>query len=245
MRYLKLQRSRILLLSFLTVSVVLAAFPEIDFAVSRVFFDGNAFPQNEWWQRWLRESLAYFLCISLATVTAIYVFNRLLKRNVANVNGRKLLYLVMVLAIGAGLIVNVVLKDNFGRARPRNVIEFNGDDTFTPAFVFSGECDKNCSFSSGDAAAGFFAIALATALARRRAWFAAAIATGALVSLGRISSGAHFFSDTVVSFFVMWIVADVLYYYVVLKHAVRRERTVGVNATEPAYATMSVESKGD
>jgi len=36
------------------------------------------------------------------------------------------------------------------------------------------------------------------------------------VSFCRIASGAHFLSDTVVSFFVMLIVADVLHHYLVL-----------------------------
>jgi membrane-associated PAP2 superfamily phosphatase len=51
------------------------------------------------------------------------------------------------------------------------------------------------------------------ALSRKRAMFVAGIGLGSLVSLSRVASGAHFFSDTVVSFFVMLIVADVLYHY--------------------------------
>ncbi|MBC8025886.1 MAG: phosphatase PAP2 family protein, partial [Steroidobacteraceae bacterium] len=92
---------------------------------------------------------------------------------------------------------------------------FGGSKQFTPAFVVSRECDKNCSFSSGEGAGGFFALALALALSRRRAALAAAFAVGCVVSYWRVASGAHFLSDTLVSFFVMLIVADVLYYYVV------------------------------
>jgi membrane-associated PAP2 superfamily phosphatase len=40
---------------------------------------------------------------------------------------------------------------------------------------------------------------------------------GSLVSLCRISAGAHFFSDSVVSFFVMLLVADVFYYYMFVR----------------------------
>jgi len=109
-----------------------------------------------------------------------------------------------------------VLKDNFGRARPRDVVEFGGYKQYTAPFVVGGQCGKNCSFSSGEAAGGFFALALALALSRRRAALVVAAGFGAFVSFCRIASGAHFLSDTVVSFFVMLLVADVLYYYLVL-----------------------------
>jgi lipid A 4'-phosphatase len=142
--------------------------------------------------------------------------------------------------VGAGLIVNTGLKDNFGRARPKDVAEFGGAKQFTPAYFISRECKTNCSFSSGDAAGGFFAIALALALSRRRAMLAVAVAVGvgALVSLARIASGAHFFSDTVVSFFVMLIVSDALYFYIVLTDAERDEVRLADKPLQPAYVTV-------
>ena len=73
----------------------------------------------------------------------------------------------------------------------------------------------NCSFSSGDAAGAFLSLALVKALTRRRRYYVVAVAFGALVSLGRVSSGAHFFSDTVVSFFIMLFVTDIFWHYVV------------------------------
>ena len=53
--------------------------------------------------------------------------------------------------------------------------------------------------------------------------FVAAIGLGIVVSLSRIAVGAHFFSDTVVSFFVMLITADVLYHYMFLGNYEREE----------------------
>jgi lipid A 4'-phosphatase len=129
---------------------------------------------------------------------------------------------MLVLVIGPGLIVNSTLKENFGRARPRDVMEFGGSKQFTPAFVICHECNKNCSFSSGDAAGGFFAITLAFALSRRRVVFVAALLFGAAISLARIAAGAHFFSDTVVSFFVVLILSDLLHHYIVLSDVERR-----------------------
>ena len=58
---------------------------------------------------------------------------------------------------------------------------------------------------------------------------------GSVVSVARIAVGAHFFSDTVMSFFVMLIVADVLYYYVVLTDADRAQERSDGFVLKPAY----------
>lgn len=216
MGYLGLARSRLLLGGFLLFATLISLFPRLDIAISRLFFDGHSF-WNQGWQRLLKDGLPWFLAISFAAVLILYAGNRLLKRNVCGVDGRRVVYLLGVAIVGAVLIVNVALKDHFGRARPRNIVEFGGAQQFTPPFVVSHECRSNCSFSSGDSAGAFFAIALARALTRRRLhsrlFGAAAVAFGCLVSLARIAAGGHFFSDTVVSFFVMLIVSDVLWYY--------------------------------
>lgn len=197
--------------------------PGIDIAISRLFFDGR-FPLREhWWPRLLHEGMVYFLTLIVSTVIVIYICNRLFKRDLWGIDGRKVAYLVLVLTVGAGLIVNLGFKDHFGRARPREIVEFGGTRQFTPAFVVSDQCDKNCSFSSGEGAGGFFCVAVAMALTRRRIFHAAAIATGLMVSFSRVASGAHFFSDVVVSFFVMLIVADVLCFYM-LRRGDQRER---------------------
>jgi lipid A 4'-phosphatase len=233
MHYLKLRRSRLILGAFLLFSVLITALPGIDLSISRFFFHGGSFPLDPW-QRLVHVGLNYFLWISLTTVIAIYLHNRLLKRSLCAIDGKRVLYLLFVLIVGAGLIVNAGLKDNFGRARPRDVVEFSGTKQFTPAFVISGECRSNCSFSSGDAAGGFFSLALALALTRRRAIFAAAAGVGILVSFARIASGAHFFSDTVVSFFIMLILADVAYFYMVLTDADRAELDLVGTVLKPA-----------
>lgn len=216
MSYLKQKRGRLILVCFLLVSLLLSQFPAVDIHISRVFFD-QGFPlKQQWWQVWFHEGMTYFLYLSMAAIVAVYALNRLSKRNWYDVDGRKVCYLFLVLIVGAGLIVNVVLKDNFGRARPRDIQEFGGSKRFTPAFVVSAECATNCSFSSGEGAAAFFSLALAMALSRKRTMLAAGVGFGCAVSFSRVASGAHFFSDTVVSFFVMLIVADALYHYMFL-----------------------------
>jgi len=217
-------RAQVILLCFLVSSVLLVQFSSIDIRVSSAFFEEGFYFRDEWYATWLRNGVTYFLWLSIASVAGMYAFNRFSRQNLCGVDGRKVLYLLMVLIIGAGLIVNVILKDNFGRARPRDVEEFGGTKQFTPAFVISDECHDNCSFSSGEGAGAFYSLSLALAFSRRREMLLAGIAFGGVVSLGRIAAGAHFFSDSVVSFFVMLLVTDVLYYYMFVPGASLRAR---------------------
>ena len=198
-----------------------------------MFFDGGFYLKNQWWQALARDGISYFLSASLVSVVGLYAFNRLTKRDILRVDGKRVCFLFLVLIVGAGLVVNLGLKDHFGRARPRDIAEFGGNKHFTPAFVVSRECATNCSFSSGEGAGGFFSLALALALSRKRALFAAAIGFGSLVSFARIAAGAHFFSDTVVSFFVMLIAADVLFYYVVMAGFERAKSASSCRAPGP------------
>ena len=238
MDYLKLRRSQYILASFAIFALFVIAFPGVDLAISNLFFDGRGFPRDQWWQRLRQQGLGYFLPLSVGLMASMYVCNRLWKLDICGVDARRVLYVVLVLAIGCGFIVNFGLKDHFHRARPRDVVEFGGTRVFSPAFQVSNQCRTNCSFSSGDAAGGFFSLALALALSRRRAAFVAAIAAGTVMSIARIASGAHFFSDTVTSFFVMWIVADVLYFYMLAPWPAAAHDGIAVQALRPAAVTI-------
>lgn len=216
MTYLKLTRARIILMCFLLASAVLLKFPAIDIYLAGMFFDGRFYMRRQWWEQALHQGVGVFLCASMAGVVAVYAFNRVAKAQLWGIDGPKVLYLVLVLALGAGLLVNTTLKDNFGRARPRDVQQFGGPKQFTPAFVMADQCATNCSFSSGDAAGAFFSMSLAMVFGRRRVLFITGLAFGVAVSISRMAAGAHFFSDILVSFFVMLITADVLYHYMLM-----------------------------
>ena len=44
------------------------------------------------------------------------------------------LFVVLTLAVGSGLITHAILKDHWGRPRPRQVIEFGGEQKFRPFY---------------------------------------------------------------------------------------------------------------
>ncbi|MGE4281157.1 MAG: phosphatase PAP2 family protein, partial [Magnetospirillum sp.] len=110
-------------------------------------------------------------------------------------------YLLLSLALGPGLIVNLLLKENWGRPRPSTIRDFGGDNYFVPPLVLSNQCDGNCSFSSGHGALGFWPVAVALLVPPpwRGAALAAALAFGVMVGFVRIAQGGHFFSDVVFS----------------------------------------------
>jgi lipid A 4'-phosphatase len=243
MSYLRLKRSQIIVGAFVSFSLFAVLVPSLDLAVSKFFFNGVAFPRGAWWVKLQQDFLTLFLCITMLAVVLVYAWNRLLGQSVLKIDGRRVLYLLLVLFIGAGLIVNEGFKNNFGRARPRDVAEFGGSRMFTPAYVVSGECRTNCSFSSGDAAAAFFSLALVMAFQRRRVYYVAAGALGLVVSIARLAAGAHFLSDVVVSFFVMLIVSDVLFHYMIAVSS-EREMLSPVGEDELASAHASTRDDG-
>ena len=89
----------------------------------------------------------------------IYLYNKF--NNFKIIFTSSIFFLVVTLIIGPGIIVNYILKDNFGRARPKDIIEFHGTKNFTKIFMISNQCTKNCSFPSGHAAIGFYFTAFA------------------------------------------------------------------------------------
>ena len=113
---------------------------------------------------------------------------------------RRVIYVLVCLLVGPGLLANVVLKDHWGRARPSQVTEFGGTRTFTPALSLSDQCPRNCSFVSGEASLGFWWLAfgfLAAPGRRRRLVVAAGLGMGTFMGVLRVAGGGHFLSDAI------------------------------------------------
>ncbi len=112
---------------------------------------------------------------------------------------RDALFILLLLALGPGLLVNVILKDHVGRARPREVVQFGGSHRFTEIWQ-PGTTGRNSSFPSGHASVAFFLIAPWFVFRRRnrtlaRAFLAGGILFGCAVGWARILQGGHFLSD--------------------------------------------------
>lgn len=202
----------------LLAAFVFVGVPQIDIAVSRLFllpdgafvFNYPGFGQN------LR--LAFQILFALAVIISIVglVLAAFMRRNLFTLTFPKWLYLVLCLAVGPGLVTNVILKDNWGRARPFHIEEFGGTQTFTPALMLSDQCERNCSFVAGEASAIymlFFAVAF-LARRRRNALLAAGIVAGFAAGVVRMAQGGHFLSDVVFAGVLMALIAEALLWLV-------------------------------
>jgi lipid A 4'-phosphatase len=195
---------------FLLSIEVCIVWPELDLAITKHFYYPalGGFPIGDWY---IFKDL-YYLFGKCHIFTALLLLGLIVYFSVnKNPPKRKIAaYLLCVLVIGPGLVVNLWLKDNsIGRARPREVIEFGGTHAFTPAFYNAQACDTNCSFPCGHAASGFYLVALAWAF-RRRSLLLVGIGLGGLLGFMRIVQGGHFASDVLISFWVCYFCAMLL-----------------------------------
>lgn len=156
------------------------------------------------------EILLKVTCGLLIVALAIIWWRR---RRLLALERRMIVFVLLGFVIGPGLVTNAIFKDNWGRARPSQIAEFGGERSFTPAFVITDQCHKNCSFVSGDASVAFGYLSLALLLKRRRALaIGGALVFGAGIGAIRMMQGAHFASDVVFAGVFTWLVVIALYW---------------------------------
>ena len=202
---------------FLILAVVFILFPGIDLAFSAMFYneqDGFFLRENPLVQFSYRKN-NYLVATTTLSLIAIAILAAKNKRKYLGLDKKASIFLLLVMVLGPGLIVNNVFKNQWDRARPDKIQEFGGQNKFSPAFIISDQCDKNCSFVSGHAAAIFFFSAIFLLVNNRRRWWVlgSSIIAGSLVGFGRIVQGDHFLSDVIFSFFIVMSVAIILYWF--------------------------------
>jgi membrane-associated PAP2 superfamily phosphatase len=163
---------------------------------------------------------------------------------------RRAVALALCMLFGVGMLVNGVLKEQWGRSRPAAVVDFGGAVPFEPALRPGDLCRTNCSFVSGHAATGFavLSVGLFAAPGRRRRWLLAGLAAGTVVGIGRIAQGGHFASDVVFAGLVVWASAAAVRHAWLLAKRRRLQRPAPSSAGSPVEsqgtnATISVPAK--
>jgi len=186
----------------LAVTLLLVAVPQIDLGVSALFYDAatNRFMADGPLLDLIRKGVPPILYSALLFTALLWLGDRFVPGPRLNhPDGRQVLFLVLSLALGPGLIVNGILKEWWGRARPSDIVPFGGEATFTPPWMIADQCASNCSFVSGHVSIAFWVVAFALLVPRRARTWAVAVALmfGVAVGLARIVVGAHFLSDVV------------------------------------------------
>ena len=209
----------IVLAVLIIVTILIFTITDLDITSARWFFHSGE--KNPWpvasQSLWLLfYSSAPWITGSLAIAGTTALIAGLLRKDARKFRTHGL-FILLCVAIGPGLIVNGILKDHWGRARPRQIIEFGGKHQYTQPLLPAGAHGK--SFPCGHCSVGYLYGAGWWLWRRRYPKIAAlslvtGLALGTLLGFGRLAAGGHFLSDNLWSGLIALGVAHVLYYYV-------------------------------
>jgi membrane-associated PAP2 superfamily phosphatase len=213
----------------LVLAGVFSAWPGLDLWTSAQFRDDGGFIGDRiGWVRflyWAMPKIGWAYFIGSLVVLAL---GRRWPTQVPFRWRRRASSLALVSAIGSWFVVNALLKEHWGRARPRDVVELvaSAPHHFSLALVPTDQCLHNCSFTSGHAASGFviMAVGLMGSVATRRRWLAIGLVMGAFASAGRILQGGHFLSDTLFAGVTIWATGWIVREVWLRRVALRRRR---------------------
>lgn len=119
--------------------------------------------------------------------------------------------LLLTLALGPGLLINGVLKEEMLRPRPRQLEHFGGSLPYSPLWLRGSE---GHSFPCGHCSAAFSPLVLWWGVRARWAWLvlAGGVSFGGLAGVGRMAAGGHFASDVLWSGLIVYGVGWAVWY---------------------------------
>ncbi len=199
----------------IAAGMIFTLFPGLDLGFSSLFLlddETFALAVSPFWQGlrevFLRGFTIWYIGLIIAGVLA---FRR--QMPVLNLDWQRWLFMGACSIAGPLLLVNILLKELWGRWRPREIFELGGREIFTPVLDVTGSCTDNCSFVSGEVASMamvFFALAFAT-----RHWrpihYGLALSMGVLEAFIRIGQGGHFLSDSIMAIALMAMIAAAIH----------------------------------
>lgn len=159
--------------------------------------------------------------ILLALIALIFVILSYINRNFIRFR-KESLFVLVALIVGPGLVVNAILKDHYGRPRPREIRCFGGQQEYysvlKPAFQARGK-----SFPCGHCSMGFYFFTLFYVWKKRRKWLSRAsllfaLLYGTLIGVARMGQGGHFPSDVLWAGGFVFFITAFLYYKVFKLH---------------------------
>lgn len=207
-----------LLGAFVVLAFVFTLWPGLDVGTSALFYDVeagfwvNAIPSLSV----LREIIWNTILLVFAAATLLWIWTAI-RGPVAGISARVFGFVSTLYLLGPGLLVNGILKQYWGRARPANTVEFGGEALFTPALEITDQCASNCSFVSGEGA-GAAALAISVWVLSgyisnpvwRWAVRGVALIAASFGVAMRVMKGRHFLSDSLFAVLFMLVLAVVL-----------------------------------
>jgi len=211
---------RVALYAGLVVGLVFGIFPGLDLWLAGLFYDpqSHRFPVKAFTGAEFLRNAAMWIAWGFA-VPAIFalVIKMILPRRQFFMSARAALFIVVTIALSAGVFSNGIFKSHWGRPRPTMVTQFSGSYQFKAWWNPTGTCPRNCSFYSGEASTAFWTYApAALAPAELRPFaYAAATAFGLATGIWRMAFGGHFFTDVafggIATFLIIWLTFQTIY----------------------------------
>ncbi|GHC52135.1 phosphatase PAP2 family protein [Neogemmobacter tilapiae] len=195
-----------ILATILLCFALFAIWPEIDLRFSGLFYDPSAgfliegHPLTEAlrlavWNLGILLCLAAAICIVLGAAGYNVVLSI-----------RAWGFILLLYGLAPGLMVEMLTKPIWGRARPAQITEFGGNLPFSPPNEMVDFCTRNCTFVSGEVSgATVTGLALLLLLFHLKPrlhkilWFlllTTALCLPVAIALQRIAAGRHFLSDS-------------------------------------------------
>ncbi len=204
----------------LVVGLLFGIYPELDLKIAALFYDATtrSWPLKLNTLAAIARDGAMWIAWGLAVPAIVAPIVKLVRPDrPLLISGRAIVFLLVTLALSAGILTNLTFKSYWGRPRPVVVAQFNGPDQFVAWWDPRGSCARNCSFFSGEGATAFWTLAPAalTPPAWRPLAYAAATLFGVATSVLRMAFGGHFFTDVaaagLVTFLVVWLAYALIY----------------------------------
>lgn len=189
------------------LTLFFVAFPELDIEISSNFYEleGRFIHKHNDVNQFFFRSVPILTKLFVTSCLAYILYLLAKYKDAKLLLKSSIFFLLISAAIGPGLIAHGILKENFGRARPRDIVEFAGDKEFVRAGAISDQCSTNCSFVSGHAAMAFYFTAIAYVIRQKyfNKIYTLGLLFGTCVGASRVAMGGHFASDVVAAAFLI------------------------------------------
>ena len=207
----------IILIGLAVITTPIFWLTDIDQQVAAWFYEplttppeNDHWPMRHWWLWTLLFDYAKAVIVGgalLVLIIAIFA-SRLPKYTRLK---RPALYIFLVIALGPGLVVNIIFKDHWGRPRPVHMHQLSGQHDYVPPLKIGSTHEK--SFVCGHCSVGFaFFVFYFLSKKHKTRYFLLTLLLSLALGLARMSAGGHFISDILWSGYSVFLVAWLVYY---------------------------------
>jgi membrane-associated PAP2 superfamily phosphatase len=217
MIFFKLERrwtELLILLILICVSTPIFWLTDLDQQVAALFYrPGNGANIWPWQHGWLWDNLfryATLFTVSIAVGALIIAISGYVSPKLMPLQ-RPSVFIVLVILLGPGLVVNLVFKNHWGRPRPLHTSEFGGQYSYLPPLKIGNTPDK--SFPCGHCSVGYMFFTLYFLSKKRKFfYFSLTMLFALMMAFTRMTAGGHFLSDILWSGYLVFFVAWFVYY---------------------------------